>query len=109
MTGYQFKLTGYAQVCNCCGHAYAGPAGARAYIAHVKGMTYYGIGTAPEITWGMTAQAREYLRLPVTFEEWCKDYQPRSVEALGFIAGMSFAGHPKAPEYQAWREAHHLA
>ncbi len=108
MTGYHFKLTGYTQVCNCCGHTYTGPAGARAYIEHIRGMTYYAARIAPEVTWGLTAQAREYLRLPITFEEWCKNYRPRSVEALGFIFGISFEGHPKAPAYQAWREAHHV-
>ena len=98
-------MPSYHKECNCCGHAYDNAVGARAYIKHVKDMTYYAAGIAPDITWGLTAQEREFLQDPITFELWCAGYTPKSVEAFGWSYGMSFAGLPKAPEYQAWRDS----
>jgi hypothetical protein len=69
-------MAGYYQCCNCCGHGFSNPNGARAYLRHLAASTYYGVRMSPEATWALGAKAREFLGGPQTFAQWTEEYYP---------------------------------
>lgn len=125
-------MAGYYQSCNCCGKEFSNALGARQYLEHLSQSSYYGVRMSPEATWALGAKARAFLTggkasgeplvcgtreagstpaPPSTFQGWVDahygGWRPAGPDIIPCAYGwLSFAGSPKAQEYEAWRRKH---
>lgn len=104
-----YSSNGFYVFCNANGQGYSGPSGARAYIRYLTTECYYAVPLSPEATFALAGRAREFLGICHTFTEWMtthySNWKPNGPDVMPAAYGwISFAGQPKSPTYQAWRD-----